>query len=187
MGRGLGVVPGMLQPIPLTAIWVPTPHGVRVCAAISSFWFMAEPALLPAAPVVPQQEHQQNAHAGSTTPLAYPWALWEVRSVPGAEYAEAVHPVGGFHTLEGFWAYWSRLPRLGALFNDGVMSACRRGVLRAWRPVATSGDGGGATSVPRPPESVILDGFGVFREGVRPEWEDPANRDGGEWGCRKGE
>lgn len=117
--------------------------------------------------------------AVSKTPLAACWALWEVRSTPGAVYTEAVHPVGSFNTLESFWAYWSRLPRLAALFNDGVSSACRRGLLRAWRPV-------GDSSVPRPPESVILDGFAVFREGVRPEWEDAANRDGGEWGCRKG-
>ncbi len=117
--------------------------------------------------------------AGTKTPLAASWTLWEVRSAPGAVYTEAVHPVGSFDTLESFWAYWSRLPRLAALFNDGVSSACRRGLLRAWRPA-----GGG--TVPRPPESVVLDGFAVFQQGIRPEWEDPANRDGGEWGCRKG-
>jgi hypothetical protein len=127
------------------------------------------------------------------TPLGGPWVLWEVRCVPGAQYTEAVHPVGvPFATLAAFWAHWARLPRLAEVFSDGSRET-RNGVLRTW-PCGghggvggvDSGDGGDSGGGVPAPETVVLDGFAVFREGVRPEWEDPQNRTGGEWGCRKG-
>ena len=31
-----------------------------------------------------------------------------------------------------------------------------------------------------------VDGFSLFKSGIRPEWEDSANAHGGEWSCRKG-
>lgn len=31
-----------------------------------------------------------------------------------------------------------------------------------------------------------VDSFAVFKEGIRPEWEDPANKTGSEWSIRKG-
>ncbi len=121
--------------------------------------------------------------------LATSWTLWELRSSPGVEYAESFHPIGQFGTLEKFWAYWSRLPRLSALFSDGVSSTMRNGVRRSWkgRPAAA-----GLPPPQDPSEKqeddvvVLVDGFAVFREGVQPAWEDPSNCAGGEWNCRKG-
>lgn len=34
-------------------------------------------------------------------------------------------------------------------------------------------------------EGRCLDGFSVFKKGIRPEWEDVANRSGSELSCRK--
>lgn len=31
-----------------------------------------------------------------------------------------------------------------------------------------------------------VDSFAVFKDGIRPEWEDPANKTGSEWSIRKG-
>lgn len=31
-----------------------------------------------------------------------------------------------------------------------------------------------------------VEGFAVFKEGIVPEWEDPENKNGGEWSIRKG-
>ena len=42
-------------------------------------------------------------------------------------------------------------------------------------------DGGSRKEV----DGRIIDGFSVFKKGIRPEWEDPANRAGSELCCRK--
>lgn len=34
-------------------------------------------------------------------------------------------------------------------------------------------------------EGRTIDGFSVFKKGIRPEWEDAANRSGSELTCRK--
>jgi hypothetical protein len=31
-----------------------------------------------------------------------------------------------------------------------------------------------------------VESFAVFKEGITPEWEDPENKNGGEWSIRKG-
>ena len=31
-----------------------------------------------------------------------------------------------------------------------------------------------------------VEGFAVFKDGIVPEWEDPENKNGGEWSIRKG-
>ena len=118
--------------------------------------------------------------------LRHTWTIWEVRASNAADgattcsdYGESIHAVGSFSDLETFWAYWSRLPRLSALFSDGVSSEYRKGVCRT-KLAPTVGPAIESSEV------VVVDGFAVFREGVKPAWEDPANNTGGEWCCRKG-
>ena len=34
-------------------------------------------------------------------------------------------------------------------------------------------------------EGRTIEAFSVFKKGIRPEWEDPENRNGSDWSCRK--
>jgi hypothetical protein len=101
--------------------------------------------------------------------LAQSWCLWELRH--GVEYSASMHCLGRFDSLESFWALWARLPRPSAIFGDGS-ALFRKGLV----PTVPSG-------TQYSPD--LVDGYAVFVEGVRPEWEDERNKRGGEWCCRK--
>ncbi len=64
-----------------------------------------------------------------------------------------------FSTVEEFWRYWSFVPRPSEVLYDGTN---RKEV-----------------------EGRTIDAFSVFKKGIRPEWEDEANRAGSELTCRK--
>lgn len=64
-----------------------------------------------------------------------------------------------FSTVEDFWKYWSFFPRPSEILFDGHT---RKEV-----------------------EGRTIDAFSVFKKGIKPEWEDPVNRSGGELTCRK--
>ena len=64
-----------------------------------------------------------------------------------------------FSTVEEFWRYWSFVPRPSEVLFDGNS---RKEI-----------------------EGRTIDAFSVFKKGIRPEWEDVANRTGSELSCRK--
>lgn len=64
-----------------------------------------------------------------------------------------------FSTVEEFWKYWSFIPRPSEVLFDGKMH--------------------------KEVDGRTIDAFSVFKKGIRPEWEDPANLKGGEFTCRK--
>jgi hypothetical protein len=64
-----------------------------------------------------------------------------------------------FSTVEEFWKYWSFVPRPSEVLFDGHS---RKEV-----------------------EGRSIEAFSIFKKGIRPEWEDTANRTGGELTCRK--
>merc|ERR550532_1520695 len=72
-----------------------------------------------------------------------------------AQYSDATHRVASFNTVKGFWKYWNHLPQPSELL-DGKKFV---------REVA------GTRSV--------VDALMVFREGIKPEWEDEVNAGGG--------
>ena len=52
-------------------------------------------------------------------------------------------------------------------------------------------DGSTSKVVERPgkdgsPNDIAIEGLSLFKKGVEPKWEDPANSSGGEWSCRQG-
>jgi hypothetical protein len=61
--------------------------------------------------------------------------------------------------VEEFWKYWSFIPRPSEVLFDGKQH--------------------------KEVDGRTIDAFSVFKKGIRPEWEDPANRTGGEFTCRK--
>ena len=64
-----------------------------------------------------------------------------------------------FSTVEDFWKYWIYFPRPSEIFWDGHT---RKEI-----------------------EGRTIEAFSIFKKGIKPEWEDPANRSGGELTCRK--
>jgi len=92
--------------------------------------------------------------------LQYSWTIWEqlqqAADAKAAQYADATHRVASFGTVKEFWRYWNHLPQPSQLL-DGNKRFVRE----------TDGT------------RSIVDALMVFRDGIRPEWEDPANASGG--------
>lgn len=87
-----------------------------------------------------------------------------------------------FDTVEDFWRYWSFIPRprfVGGDFHVISLnpSFCERSEVFFDGTCRKEVDG------------KIIDGFSVFKKSnnqkIRPEWEDPNNRNGSDLSCRK--
>lgn len=93
-------------------------------------------------------------------PLCQPWVLWEHKQLEKAEdWSNSIRKVCEFSTVEEFWKYWSFIPKPSEIFFDGQS---RKEV-----------------------EGRTIEAFSLFKKGIRPEWEDPANKSGSELSCRK--
>mmetsp|Transcript_30643 Transcript_30643/g.55990 ORF Transcript_30643/g.55990 Transcript_30643/m.55990 type:complete len:240 (+) Transcript_30643:73-792(+) len=91
-------------------------------------------------------------------PLRHGWTIWEqIMQTPEskAQYSDATHRIASFNTVKGFWRYWNHLPQPSELVDGKKF-------------VRDTGD---TTSV--------VDALMVFRNGIKPEWEDPVNASGG--------
>lgn len=91
-------------------------------------------------------------------PLRCTWAVWEQIMQTGdkaAQYSDATHQVSSFSTVQDFWRHWNHLPQPSELLEQKRM-------------VREKGEGVHA-----------IDALMIFREGVRPEWEDQFNAKGG--------
>lgn len=75
------------------------------------------------------------------------------------QWSLSMKAVCEFSTVEEFWKYWSFVPRPSEVLFDGHS---RKEV-----------------------EGRSIEAFSIFKKGIRPEWEDTANRTGGELTCRK--
>jgi len=91
--------------------------------------------------------------------LQYTWVLWEQITQADSKvdkYADATHRVASFGTVKGFWKYWNHLPQPSVLL-DG-------------KKFVREGSDGARS---------VVDALMVFREGIKPEWEDQVNASGG--------
>eukprot|EP00929_Paragymnodinium_shiwhaense_P121361 TRINITY_DN9358_c0_g2_i1.p1 TRINITY_DN9358_c0_g2~~TRINITY_DN9358_c0_g2_i1.p1 ORF type:complete len:225 (+),score=55.10 TRINITY_DN9358_c0_g2_i1:82-756(+) len=90
-------------------------------------------------------------------PLRYEWAIWEqiMQSDKSSSYSEATHKVVTFKTAQMFWRLWNHMPQPSEL-------------LESKRMVREEPDG-----------LHVIDAIMIFRDGVKPEWEDPMNAQGG--------
>ena len=93
-----------------------------------------------------------------THPLQNAWVFWEHRA--DGDWNSAMREVCEFNTVEDFWRYFAYLPRPSEVFNDG-------------------------SSTKKEVNGRVLDGFSLFKKGIKPAWEDVANRSGSELVCRK--
>lgn len=93
-------------------------------------------------------------------PLKYTWAIWEQIMQSGSDgkssqYSDATHKVSSFSTVQGFWKLWNHMPQPSELLEQKRM-------------VREQTDG-----------LHVIDAIMIFRENVRPEWEDKLNAQGG--------
>eukprot|EP00928_Gymnodinium_smaydae_P061975 TRINITY_DN45925_c0_g1_i1.p1 TRINITY_DN45925_c0_g1~~TRINITY_DN45925_c0_g1_i1.p1 ORF type:complete len:282 (-),score=66.71 TRINITY_DN45925_c0_g1_i1:161-1006(-) len=121
------------------------------------------PELLPAAP--PQEELDELAKYDPK--LRYTWAVWDTTEVQfnkksDAAYADSTHKVTTFNTVKEFWSIFSYLPQPSELMYGKKFLRQRAN---------------GA-----PPD--VVESIMIFRDGIRPEWEDVANADGGHFELR---
>lgn len=92
-------------------------------------------------------------------PFRYTWTIWEqimqASDKQSGQYSDATHKVASFSTVNGFWKYWNHLPQPSELL-DGKKFVREHGGMRH-----------------------VVDALMLFREGIKPEWEDDANATGG--------
>jgi len=90
--------------------------------------------------------------------LRYTWTIWEQimqTDAKNSAYSDATHRVASFSTVKNFWKYWNHLPQPSELL-DGKKFVRETAENRS-----------------------VVDALMVFREGIKPEWEDSTNATGG--------
>mmetsp|Transcript_8165 Transcript_8165/g.17796 ORF Transcript_8165/g.17796 Transcript_8165/m.17796 type:complete len:231 (+) Transcript_8165:60-752(+) len=92
-------------------------------------------------------------------PLRYNWWVWEqiMQSSDGktAQYSDATHKVCSFSTVQEFWRIWNHMPQPSELLEQKRMVREQKDGLH------------------------VIDAVMLFRDNIRPEWEDGANATGG--------
>jgi len=83
------------------------------------------------------------------------WVFWEQKVADQKDYDRALNPMCEFDSIESFWSHWPFIPRPSEAFNDG-------------------------SSNKKQVEGRMIKAFGVFKKGIEPRWEDPANIKGSE-------
>jgi len=96
-------------------------------------------------------------------PLSRGWTLWEQSQTGGSgvttmgNYSDCMQEIVTVRTIKQFWSMFNNIPQPSVLLQNKRIVAFDSPYPQA-----------------RPVSSLMF-----FREGVRPEWEDPANREGG--------
>eukprot|EP00933_Yihiella_yeosuensis_P039949 TRINITY_DN3413_c1_g1_i1.p1 TRINITY_DN3413_c1_g1~~TRINITY_DN3413_c1_g1_i1.p1 ORF type:complete len:239 (+),score=61.13 TRINITY_DN3413_c1_g1_i1:116-832(+) len=96
---------------------------------------------------------------GKDPALRHVWTIWEQiapqTNAANAAYSDATNRVASFSTVKGFWKYWNHLPQPSMLLDGKKF-------------VRVSGE-----------NKSVVDALMLFREGIKPEWEDAQNASGG--------
>ena len=89
------------------------------------------------------------------------WVLWEHRAPDknSKSYEDNMAKLCEVATVEDFWRAFNNVPKPSQIFYDGKTR--KRFANRS------------------------VESFSLFKKGIKPEWEDAANRTGAEWFCRK--
>jgi len=91
-------------------------------------------------------------------PLRYTWSIWEqimASNDKAAAYSDATHKVAQFSSVQEFWKLWNHMPQPSELLEQKRM-------------------------VREQPDGLhVIDAIMIFRENIRPEWEDKMNANGG--------
>jgi hypothetical protein len=93
--------------------------------------------------------------------LEHTWVLWEHASVNdnnNSNWLSNMRKVCEFSSVEEFWKHWLFIPKPSCILFDGQ----------------TRKEVAGRT----------IEAFSIFKKGIRPEWEDVANKNGSEFVAR---
>lgn len=97
--------------------------------------------------------------AKTPQPLAHTWVLFEQHTGAGGHREEwKMHKVVEFSTVQDFWQVWNGIPQPSELFDGKKFTRLN------------SAPGAAQTTI---------EAFMIFRKGIEPAWEDPANATGG--------
>ena len=110
---------------------------------------------------------KSEASASGTPPptgphfLEHEWVIWEHRSPDknSKSYEDNMAMLCEVATIEDFWRAYNNIPKPSQIFFDGRTR--KRFKDRS------------------------VESFSLFKKNIKPEWEDPQNRSGAEWFCRK--
>lgn len=96
-------------------------------------------------------------------PLAQTWCFCGSTKNRSRKYGDNQATLGEFATVEGFWAIWRSLAKPTKLFHTQYQLEAARG-----------GNPG------REPQTRV-EALCLFKKGISPQWEDPANAAGGQF------
>jgi len=109
---------------------------------------------------LPEEDEESAEALRAPMKLKDTWVLWEQQVVENAgkttNYQDATRKVVSFNTVQEFIAIWNGLPQPSELLEQ-------KRIMRK--------DGNS--------QAVAIDAFMIFKEGISPEWEHPANANGG--------
>ena len=89
------------------------------------------------------------------------WVIWEHRAPDKTckVWEDNMEKVCELATVEDFWSAWNAIPKPSQIFYDGRTK--------------------------KKFKDRTIESFSMFKKNIKPEWEDPLNRTGAEWFCRK--
>jgi translation initiation factor 4E len=106
---------------------------------------------------IPEEESEEIKEAlKQPMKLKDTWVLWEQVVTDGgkaAAYEDATKQVTSFSTVQEFWAIWNGMPQPSELLGGSGMRIMRG--------------------------QVAIDAIMIFKDGVKPAWEDKLNQTGG--------
>mmetsp|Transcript_95592 Transcript_95592/g.117105 ORF Transcript_95592/g.117105 Transcript_95592/m.117105 type:complete len:232 (+) Transcript_95592:49-744(+) len=106
---------------------------------------------------LPEEDSDTQKALLDPMPLKDTWVLWEQAVASGgSSYHEQMKDIVSFKTAQEFWSIWNGVPQPSELLDNKRI---------------TRDNGGGSQTA--------IDAIMIFKEGVRPEWEDPLNASGG--------
>ncbi|CAK9102791.1 unnamed protein product [Durusdinium trenchii] len=93
--------------------------------------------------------------------LEQKWVLWEQLGLSAAQrdssqYSQATQHIATLETIKGFWKYWNHMPQPSFLLEGKKFLRINKDDSR-----------------------MVVDALMLFKDGIRPEWEDAVNATGG--------
>lgn len=99
------------------------------------------------------------------------WTLWFTKTPtatgPKESWADLLKEVITFDSVEEFWGYPSKTPPYSSF---ALVGGCR---METYCRIFNN--------ISKTSEIPLKSDYALFKKGVRPEWEDAANKEGGKW------
>mmetsp|Transcript_35273 Transcript_35273/g.74743 ORF Transcript_35273/g.74743 Transcript_35273/m.74743 type:complete len:256 (+) Transcript_35273:58-825(+) len=113
-------------------------------------------------PGEPGTKEEMQAIVDTPMPLRYTWCVWEQEQMDETKtkYRDSTRKVAKFSTVQEFWKLWHNVPQPSELLDGKVMVR------------EIEGEEGKT-------ETSVIGALMIFREGIKPEWEDKHNARGG--------